>query len=52
MDAFNYKNGELYCEDVPAEQIAEEVGTACYVYSKATFLRHYRQVRDAFAALG
>ena len=29
MDAFNYKNGELYCEDVPAEQIAEEVGTAC-----------------------
>ena len=38
-------------EDVPAERIAKEVGTACYVYSKATFLRHYRQVRDAFAAL-
>lgn len=51
MDFFNYKNGELYCEDVPAEKIAKEVGTACYVYSKATFLRHYRQIRDAFAAL-
>ncbi|HZZ44001.1 MAG TPA: diaminopimelate decarboxylase [Tepidisphaeraceae bacterium] len=51
MDFFNYKNNELYCEDVPAEKIAREVGTACYVYSKATFLRHYRQVRDAFAPL-
>lgn len=51
MDFFNYKNGELYCEDVPAAKIAKEVGTACYVYSKATFLRHYRQIRDSFAAL-
>ena len=51
MDFFNYKNGELYCEDVPAERIAREVGTACYVYSKATFLHHYRQIRDAFAIL-
>jgi diaminopimelate decarboxylase len=51
MDFFNYKNGELYCEDVPAEKIAAEVGTACYVYSKATLLHHYRQVADAFAPL-
>src|SRR3954464_4051524 len=51
MDFFTYRNGELYCEGVPAERIAREVGTACYVYSKATFLHHYRQVRDAFAAL-
>ncbi|HTL30076.1 MAG TPA: hypothetical protein VL282_12680, partial [Tepidisphaeraceae bacterium] len=51
MDFFKYKNGELYCEDIPAEKIAREVGTACYVYSKATFLFHYRQIRDAFAPL-
>ena len=51
MDFFRYKNGELYCEDVPAERIAREVGTACYVYSKATFLHHYRQIKDAFAPL-
>src|SRR6478672_2479647 len=51
MDFFNYKNGELYCEDVPAERIAREVGTPAYVYSKATLLHHYRQVADAFAAL-
>jgi diaminopimelate decarboxylase len=51
MDFFNYKNGELYCEDVPAAKIAAEVGTPTYVYSKATLLRHYRQVADAFAPL-
>jgi diaminopimelate decarboxylase len=48
MDFFTYKNGELYCEDVPAEKIAREVGTAAYVYSKATLLHHYRQVASAF----
>jgi len=51
MDFFNYKNGELYCEDVPASKIAAEVGTAVYVYSKATLVRHYRQVAEAFAAV-
>src|SRR3954471_1996479 len=51
MDFFNYKNGELYCEDVPASKIAAEVGTACYVYSKATFLHHYRQIAEAFKEL-
>jgi len=51
MDHFNYRNGELFCEDVPAETIAREVGTPTYVYSKATLLHHYRQVRDAFAPL-
>src|SRR5256885_11464182 len=51
MDFFRYRNGELYCEDVPAEKIARDVGTACYVYSKATFLHHYRQIATAFAPL-
>jgi len=48
MDFFNYKNGELHCEDVPAETIARDVGTPVYVYSKATLLHHYRQVAQAF----
>ena len=48
MDFFNYRDGELFCEDVPAERIAREVGTPAYVYSKATLLHHYRQVADAF----
>jgi diaminopimelate decarboxylase len=48
MDFFNYKNGQLYCENIPAERIAAEVGTPCYVYSKATLLHHYRQIAQAF----
>ena len=51
MDFFRYQNGELYCEGVPAERIAREVGTPAYVYSKATFVHHYRQIAEAFAAL-
>jgi len=49
MDFFNYRNGELYCEDVPAARIAKEVGTPAYVYSKATLIHHYRQIANAFA---
>ena len=51
MDYFNYKNGELYCEGVPAAKLAAECGTPLYVYSKATLLHHYRQVAEAFAPL-
>ncbi|HTW95829.1 MAG TPA: hypothetical protein VMD30_13585, partial [Tepidisphaeraceae bacterium] len=49
MDFFTYKNGQLFCEDVPADKIAQEVGTPAYVYSKATLLHHYRQIAAAFA---
>ena len=31
--AFSYRDGVLHCEDVPLSEIAEEVGTPCYVYS-------------------
>ena len=49
MDHFQHRDGELYCEDVPASQLAEAYGTPLYVYSKATLLRHFRQVAEAFA---
>ena len=48
MDFFNYKNGQLFAEDVPLASIAEEHGTPCYVYSRATLERHYRAFDDAF----
>ena len=51
MDHFTYRNGELYCEDVPAAVLADEYGTPLYVYSAATLLRHHRQVAEAFAEL-
>lgn len=51
MDQFRYQSGELYCESLPVARIAAEVGTPTYIYSKATFLDHYRKIATAFAAL-
>ncbi|MGO1692491.1 MAG: diaminopimelate decarboxylase [Marinobacter sp.] len=47
MDHFNYRNGEMYAEDVPVSSIAERFGTPAYVYSRATLERHYRAYDDA-----
>ena len=49
MNFFEVKGGELWCEDVPLRQIADEVGTPVYVYSTATLTRHYTVFCDAFA---
>jgi diaminopimelate decarboxylase len=51
MDHFHHREGVLHCEDVALTRIAEEVGTPVYVYSAATFRRHARVFRDAFAGL-
>ncbi|WP_375380770.1 diaminopimelate decarboxylase [uncultured Sphingomonas sp.] len=51
MDHFDYRDGALWCEDVPLARIAAEVGTPAYVYSAATFRRHARVFRDGMAGL-
>ncbi|WP_299870942.1 diaminopimelate decarboxylase [uncultured Cocleimonas sp.] len=48
MDFFNYKNGQLFAEDVALEDIAKQYGTPSYVYSRATLERHYHAFNDAF----
>ena len=48
MHNFEYRQGELYCEQVPVSQIAKEVGTPCYIYSHATVTRHFRAYDSAF----
>lgn len=48
MHDFQYRNGELYCEDVPLSRIAKEVGTPCYVYSHHTLVRHFHVYDGAF----
>ena len=48
MNHFEARAGELHCEDTPLRRIAEQVGTPVYVYSTATFSRHYEVFRDAF----
>ena len=41
MDFFQYKNEQLYVEDLPVKQLAEEFGTPLYIYSRATLERHW-----------
>ncbi|MCE5336248.1 MAG: diaminopimelate decarboxylase [Desulfobacteraceae bacterium] len=48
MHHFQYRGDELYCEDVPVRRIAEEAGTPCYIYSKATLCHHFRVFDSAF----
>ncbi len=49
MDHFQYRDGRLYGEDVDLVRVAEEFGTPCYVYSRATLERHFRAFDAAFA---
>ncbi|MBU1147127.1 MAG: diaminopimelate decarboxylase [Candidatus Omnitrophica bacterium] len=48
MHDFKYRRSELYCESTSVERLARRYGTPLYVYSKKTFLDHYRKLRDAF----
>jgi diaminopimelate decarboxylase len=49
MNHFEYRNGEMFAENVPVKRIAREVGTPAYVYSLATLKRHFRVFDQAFA---
>ncbi len=47
MESFSYRDGELYAEEVPLQQIAEQFGTPTYVYSRAALERRYHAYADA-----
>ena len=49
MDHFDYRDGQLYAEDVPLAEIAARHGTPAYVYSRATLERHWRAFDAALA---
>ena len=49
MDYFNYKDNELYAEDIKVRSLVEQYGSPIYVYSKATLERHLRAFEDALA---
>src|SRR5215510_16351230 len=51
MHHFQYRQGELYAEDVPVARIVEQVGTPVYLYSLATLRRHYHVFDEAFARI-
>ncbi len=47
MDFFQYKNEQLYVEDLPVKQLAKEFGTPLYIYSRATLERHWHAFDSA-----
>ncbi|WP_409321213.1 diaminopimelate decarboxylase [Pseudomonas monteilii] len=47
MNAFNYRDGELFAEGVALSAIAEQFGTPTYVYSRAHIEAQYRSYTDA-----
>lgn len=49
MNPYAYRRGELCVEDVSFERIADEVGTPCYVYSRAALTDAYARFSAAFA---
>jgi diaminopimelate decarboxylase len=51
VHSFHYRDGELYCEDVPLSRAADEFGTPLYIYSAGTILDHYRRLDAAVAPL-
>jgi diaminopimelate decarboxylase len=48
---FEYRTGELFCEDVSLSALAERVGTPAYVYSRNAFETQFKRARAAFAEL-
>lgn len=48
MNYFDYKNGALYCEEVPVENIVRATGSPVYIYSYRTIERHYKVFDNAF----
>ena len=50
MDYFNYRDNRFFAEDVAIEDIIKEHASPCYIYSRATFERHWRAFDDALSA--
>ncbi|HBD09018.1 MAG TPA: diaminopimelate decarboxylase, partial [Syntrophobacteraceae bacterium] len=50
MHHFEYRNNQMYCEDFLLEDLVAQVGTPCYIYSRATLQHHFTVFDQAFAA--
>lgn len=48
---FEYRDGKLYCEDVPVEEVVAAYGTPLYLYSRNSIVTRFREFDQAFAPL-
>ena len=51
MNYFEYKDGELYAEDIPVRRLVEEYDTPLYLYSARTLRRHFQAFDSAFSGI-
>ena len=49
MEYFDYRDGELFAEDVRASELATRYGTPCYVYSRTALENRYRAFDEALS---
>ncbi|RRN05419.1 diaminopimelate decarboxylase [Bibersteinia trehalosi] len=47
MDYFNYKNQQLFAEEVAVADIIKQYGSPAYIYSRATLERHWHAFNNA-----
>ncbi|MEG9489514.1 diaminopimelate decarboxylase [Mannheimia bovis] len=50
MNHFEYKNNQLFAEDVAISDIIKQHGTPAYIYSRATLERHWHAFNNAFGS--
>ena len=48
MHHFQYRDNELFCEEVSIQEISAKIGTPFYLYSYATLKRHLEAFNAAF----
>ena len=50
MNYFNWRENELFCEDVPVKEVADKVKTPFYLYSLGAVVENFRKVEKAFSS--
>jgi diaminopimelate decarboxylase len=51
MHHFQYRNGELFCEDVSIASLVKKHGTPLFVYSQQTLTDHFQKLDQELASL-
>ncbi len=51
MHYFEYRNGQLFAEDISVEDLVREFDTPLYIYSARTFRRHFEAFDSAFEGI-
>ncbi len=51
MDQFEYRDGQLFCENVSVQELTEKYGSPLYIYSRQTLEDRWRHMARVFEPL-